>query len=171
MTVIDQAAYVYAIGGSDCNDQETLNDVWRSVTSLHNIAVLQDQCHLPALRSGCASYGLLCIPPSLNGGFSTLIQQSNGSIVVSCAACPLATSGSQVSSTAYIAAIVAAVAFAFAFAAAITYLYVLRIRATAAGHSGLLGGSQVGADTAHAPFEPLSQPTESDQSNSSYHNL
>ena len=68
MTVIDQMGFLYVMGGSDFDGQETLADVWRSATSLHDITALQDQCRLPSLRSGCASYGLLCIPPTLPRG-------------------------------------------------------------------------------------------------------
>ena len=171
MTVIDQAGYIYAIGGSNYNGEETLNDVWRSAASLHNIPALQDQCHLPALRSGCSSYGLVCIPPSLPGGASTVVQQSaNGSIVVSCSACPLP-SGSQVASTSYIAAVAAAVAFALAFTAAVAYLYVLRRRASSAGQTALFSGSLPSASSGRSSDDALSKPMEFDQSGASYHNL
>ena len=65
---------------------------WRSTTSLHDLTALGDQCGLPSLRTGCASYGLLCIPPSLPGGYSTVTQWSNSSYSVSCDACPASSS-------------------------------------------------------------------------------
>ena len=136
MTVIDQSGYVYVMGGSDYDGQETLSDVWRSATSLHDLTALRDQCSLPTLRSGCPSYGLLCIPPSLPGGASTVTTWANSSYTVSCDACPLPGAGAT---TAYIAAVVAAVLFSLAFAAAAGYVYLLYTRAQASGQTALFG--------------------------------
>ena len=139
MTVVDQMGYLYVMGGSDFDGQETLSDVWRSATSLHDLPALQDQCHLPTLRSSCASYGLLCIPPSLPGGKSTVGQWANSSYTVSCDACPLSAAGPT---TAYIAAVVFAVLFALAFAAVAGYVYVVYGRAQQAGATGMFALTQ-----------------------------
>ena len=154
MTVIDQAGYIYVMGGNDYDGQETLADVWRSATSLHDFTALQDQCSLPSVRSGCPGYGLQCIPPSLPGGSSTVATLANSSFTVSCDACPLSSSSA---STAYIAAVAAAVIFSLAFAAAVVYLYVLYTRAQQSGQTALFGvAARSGSSSTDAPSKTAS---------------
>ena len=134
MTVVDSLGYLYVMGGSDYDGQETLSDVWRSATSLHDLVALQDQCGLPTLRSGCATYGLLCIPPTLPGGTSTIASWTNATYTVSCDACPLAPAGAT---SAYIAAVIFAIVFALAFAAVAAYAYLVYTRAQSSGNTAI----------------------------------
>ena len=171
MTVLDQAGHIYVMGGNDYDGQETLSDVWRSATSLFDIAGLQDQCGLPSVRSGCPGYGLQCIPPSLPGGASTVTSLTNSSFTVSCAACPIGSTGA---STAYIAAVAAAVIFALAFAAAAAYLYVLYSRAQQSGHTALFSVVAPGTTSTDAPTKPATGSTtngETEESKEVYHKI
>jgi hypothetical protein len=115
MTAVDLKGFLYVMGGNDWDTNIPSNDVWRTQLSLHDTPALQEACGLPALRSGCPSYGLLCLPPNLPGGESTtVVTTANNSHLVYCDACP----GPSTAAAGNTLAVAAAVIFALLFAAA-----------------------------------------------------
>jgi len=151
MTVIGQKGFIYVMGGNDWDTDTPSNDVWRSRVSLHDIAGLQDTCSLPPLRSGCASYGLLCLPPSLPGGESTSMSaRANNTLVVSCNACPASSVSANGTNS---GAVAAAIIFALLFAAVVMVLGIVYHRAKATGNLALFRWNARGSAT-----DSLSQP-------------
>ena len=74
MTVLDQAGYLYVIGGANIN-QTRLNDVWRSAISFNELADVERACGIT--RPPCG-YGIVCLPDD-----PTLVTLPRG---VTCAA-------------------------------------------------------------------------------------
>jgi hypothetical protein len=112
MTVVDLKGFLYVMGGNDWDTDSPSNDVWRTRLSLRDTAALQEACGLPALRTGCPSYGLLCLPPNVAGGESTtIVTTANNSHLVYCDACPGPSTASSTNPQAVAAAIILGLMF------------------------------------------------------------
>ena len=168
MTVVDLKGFLYVMGGNDWDTDTPSNDVWRSRVSLHDTAALQDACGLPALRSGCPSYGLLCLPPNVPGGESTtIVSTANNSHLVYCDACP----GPAAAGAANPVAVAAAVIFALLFAAAASLSLWLYCKVKDRGDISLSLSGDSNSSDSQGLTQPLTDSAKDSSSSSQYDKL
>ena len=139
--VIDTDGHLLVMSGAtgDVDASVVLNDVWRSLTSFHDLPTIARTCGLTVPSCGT---GLKCWP-----GADTVVA-TDGSFV-SCSACPTySSSASNTNTTALIAALAAFVILFVVAAVAAGYLWNKWQASKAGGPASYAGTSFASADTA-----------------------